>query len=292
MPPRTPSWSAKRRMRNVRSTGYATSSASICTRCASQLTNVLRCTYSTHETQINPDGHCLFSAVADQLALLNLLPQHEAHYINTRHAAAAYMLAHPEDFAPFLPRVEGEDGRGASESGVIGPREYTRYCTTIRDTGAWGGEPEILALSRAYAVTIHVVQGGQPPVVVHDPSGSPSTDNLKDQRAVRISYHRRMYGLGEVRVTPRIYGRDVLTRSPDCSTTTRCDQEQESTRSPVHSKTFWPPHDGSGFFFSPLLRNNQCIHIQDTRLKNVALLVGSSRHRVRISQKMALPRAI
>jgi OTU domain-containing protein 6 len=147
--------------------------------------------------EINPDGHCLFSAVADQLALLNLLPSQAAHYLNTRHAAAAYMLAHPEDFAPFLPRVEGEDGRGASQSGIIGPREYARYCATIRDTSAWGGEPEILALSRAYAVTIHVVQGGQPPVVVHDPSGAPRTDNLKDQRALRISYHRRMYGLGE-----------------------------------------------------------------------------------------------
>ncbi|KAF8258625.1 hypothetical protein EI94DRAFT_1790980 [Lactarius quietus] len=149
--------------------------------------------------EINPDGHCLFSAVADQLALLNLVPPQEAHYAYMRRAAAAYMLAHPQDFAPFLPCVEGEDGVGvgASQSGVIGPREYARYCATIRDTGAWGGEPEILALSRAYAVTIHVVQGGQPPVVVHDPSGAPSTDNLKERRAVRISYHRRMYGLGE-----------------------------------------------------------------------------------------------
>ncbi|KAI9459467.1 hypothetical protein BJY52DRAFT_369443 [Lactarius psammicola] len=148
--------------------------------------------------EINPDGHCLFSAVADQLAVLNLVPQHEAHYAFTRRAAAAYMLAHQEDFAPFLPSIEGEgEGAGAAESGVIGPREYARYCATIRETGAWGGEPEILALSRAYEVIIHVVQGGQPPVVVHDPSGAPRTDNLKEQRAVRISYHRRMYGLGE-----------------------------------------------------------------------------------------------
>ncbi|KAI0256921.1 hypothetical protein BJV78DRAFT_1150809 [Lactifluus subvellereus] len=147
--------------------------------------------------QINPDGHCLFSAVADQLSILNLLPSQEANHASTRRAAADYMLAHPDDFVPFLPSVEGEDGAGASESGMIGPREYARYCATIRDTSVWGGEPEILALSRAYAVTIHVVQGGQPPVVVHDPSGAPSTDNLKEQRAIRISYHRRMYGLGE-----------------------------------------------------------------------------------------------
>ena len=108
------------------------------------------------------------------------------------------MLAHPDDFIPFLAGVDGEGGTGATHSGIIGPQEFARYCKTIRDTGAWGGEPEILALSRAYAVPIHVIQGGQPPVVVHDPSGAMSTENLKEQRAVRISYHRRMYGLGEV----------------------------------------------------------------------------------------------
>jgi OTU domain-containing protein 6 len=149
---------------------------------------------------MNPDGHCLFSAVADQLATLNVVPSQEAHYLLTRRAAADYMLAHPQDFVMFLPSVEGEDGSGVGDSGIIGPREYARYCTNIRDTSVWGGEPEILALSRSYAIPIHVVQSGQPPVVVHDPTGAPPTDNLKDQRAVRISYHRRMYGLGEVRI--------------------------------------------------------------------------------------------
>jgi len=147
--------------------------------------------------EIIPDGHCLFSAVADQLSILNVVPPLEAHYLFTRRAAAQYMLAHPQDFVPFLPSIEGEDGTGAGDAGIIGPQEYARYCANIRDTAVWGGEPEILALSRAYNVPIHVVQGGQPPVVVHDPSGAPVTNNLKEQRAVRISYHRRMYGLGE-----------------------------------------------------------------------------------------------
>jgi len=147
--------------------------------------------------EITPDGHCLFSAVADQLAILNVVPPQAAHPVLTRKAAAEYMLAHPQDFVPFLPSAEGEDGAGAGDAGTIGPQEYARYCASIRDTAVWGGEPEILALSRAYAVPIHVVQGGQPPVVVHNPNGAPTTDNLKEQRAVWISYHRRMYGLGE-----------------------------------------------------------------------------------------------
>src|SRR5258707_12812029 len=110
------------------------------------------------------------------------------------------MQAHPQDFGPFLPSIEGEDGTGAGDSGIIGPREYARYCANIRDTSVWGGEPEILALSRAYAIPIHVVQSGQPPVVVHDPSGAPPTDNLKEQHAVTIRYHRPMYPLCEARI--------------------------------------------------------------------------------------------
>ena len=72
--------------------------------------------------------------------------------------------------------------------------QFERYCATMRDTAVWGGEPEILALSRAYNVPIHVVQGGTPPVVVHEPS----QDSSRGKQVVYISYHRRMYGLGEV----------------------------------------------------------------------------------------------
>ncbi|KIJ44111.1 hypothetical protein M422DRAFT_252605 [Sphaerobolus stellatus SS14] len=75
--------------------------------------------------------------------------------------------------------------------------DFQKYCATIRDTGAWGGEPEILALSRAYNVPIHVVQRGTPSIVVHSPQHSDIQASSSNGRAVRISYHRRMYGLGE-----------------------------------------------------------------------------------------------
>ena len=77
-------------------------------------------------------------------------------------------------------------------------KSFEAYCLAIRDTAVWGGEPEILALSRAYNVPIHVIQGGSPPIVVHNPIGGPNVGGLHDDRVVRISYHRRMYGLGEV----------------------------------------------------------------------------------------------
>jgi OTU domain-containing protein 6 len=144
--------------------------------------------------QITPDGHCLFSAIADQLSLLSLLPASQASYTTTRATAAKFMLEHRDDFLPFLPSVSGEDGAGATDDGIMTPAQFQQYCHNIAETGEWGGEPEILALSRAYSVPIHVVQSGTPRIVVHEPTDGPP----KTTKPVMISYHRRMYGLGEV----------------------------------------------------------------------------------------------
>jgi OTU domain-containing protein 6 len=153
----------------------------------------------TLSSQVEPDGHCLYSAVADQLALLGILDPPRAHYATTRLAASNYIFSHPHDFLPFLPSND-EEGTGAADTGLMTPQQFERYCMAIRDTGVWGGEPEILALSRAFAVPIHVIQSGSPPIVEHNPS-LPGRGNA-NKKVVRISYHRRMYGLGEVRVQP------------------------------------------------------------------------------------------
>lgn len=78
----------------------------------------------------------------------------------------------------------------------MSPLQFEKYCLSIRDTAIWGGEPEILALSRAYGIRIHVLQSGTPHVVVHDVAGS-----LEDEPSgpvAWITYHRKMYALGEV----------------------------------------------------------------------------------------------
>ena len=77
----------------------------------------------------------------------------------------------------------------------MSPEEFDQYCANVRDSAVWGGEPEILALSRAFNVPIHIIQGAKPHVVIHNPGGDPPPQNTP---IVRISYHRRMYGLGEV----------------------------------------------------------------------------------------------
>jgi len=143
--------------------------------------------------EINADGHCLYSAVADQLALLSIIPPSHATYTNTRLVASNYIWSHPEDFLLFLP------DESSSSSGLMSPRSFEQYCAAIRETSVWGGEPEILALSRAFNVPIHVVQGTSPPVIVHNPVGAPADGDItdKEKKVVRISYHRKMYGLGE-----------------------------------------------------------------------------------------------
>jgi OTU domain-containing protein 6 len=154
--------------------------------------------------QINADGHCLYSAVADQLALLSILSPEQATHVTTRLAASTYIWNHPNDFLPFL----SEESPGTA-AGPMSPQSFEQYCARIRDTSVWGGEPEILALSRAFNVPIHVVQWGSPPVVVHNPIGAPTESDAMDKsrKVVRISYHRRMYGLGEVNSTISVISR-------------------------------------------------------------------------------------
>lgn len=141
--------------------------------------------------EISPDGHCLYSAVGDQLALLGILPQPQNNYVFIRTVAADFIRSHPDDFLPFLPSPES----AGDDAGMLTPVQFEDYCSLIKDTATWGGEPEIVALSRAFKIPIHIVQGGKPPVVVHEPEDEGTNDNVNN--VVRISYHRKLYGLGE-----------------------------------------------------------------------------------------------
>ncbi|KAK8015306.1 hypothetical protein PG990_008602 [Apiospora arundinis] len=100
------------------------------------------------EKEIQPDGHCLFSAVADQLGQ-HAIPlngggadeeKKELPYKTVRRRATDYMRAHEDDFAPFM-----ED-------------DFATYVAKIRDTAEWGGQLELMALARSYGVEIRVVQ--------------------------------------------------------------------------------------------------------------------------------------
>jgi len=130
------------------------------------------------ETQIRPDGHCLFSACA-----IGISPQqvtgsgpHSEPYRNVRFAAADFISKHPGDFAPFL------------------EEPLDSYVQKIRDTAEWGGQPELQAIAGAYHVEINVLQADGK--VERIRSGKENDDAEKND-GIWLAYYRHSFGLGE-----------------------------------------------------------------------------------------------
>lgn len=138
------------------------------------------------EKDIRPDGHCLYSAMADQLldTGIELKTNTEIDsksqkkspavpgYKIIRQVAASYISHHPDDFVPFLEQPLEE------------------YIRSIRDTAEWGGHLELMALAQAYKVTINVLQGDGKVEKIE--CGKESSDTH-----LWLAYYRHSFGLGE-----------------------------------------------------------------------------------------------
>ncbi|KAF9578716.1 hypothetical protein BGW38_005351 [Lunasporangiospora selenospora] len=127
---------------------------------------------------ITADGHCLYNAIADQL-LQHYSTQTTAK--NLRHETAEYMRAHSDDFMPFLTNKQGD---------MMSDDDFLAYCTELESTAVWGGQLELVALSRTHKVPIWVVQMGSPTLKL-------SAEEFPTKKPLMVSYHRYMYGLGE-----------------------------------------------------------------------------------------------
>ncbi|KAI5841407.1 hypothetical protein DFP73DRAFT_555627 [Morchella snyderi] len=128
-----------------------------------QMTTLLQ-SLSLTQVEIAPDGHCLYSAFADQVA--------GAHdYRAARRRCAEFMGRHPDDFAPF---IEGDFG------------EHVRR---VGETAEWGGQAEVLALARAYGVQVNVVQA--------QGRGVERMNEGAEGGVVWLGYYRHSFGLGE-----------------------------------------------------------------------------------------------
>jgi len=177
-------------------------------------------THGLVEQDIQPDGHCLFSAVADQLRTRGYdttttssslalpisskhpeqgeteqIPQDkeaEPGYKTTRRAATEYMASHRDDFEPFL----AMDERSGGTEGWDG------YITKMRDTATWGGQLELTALANVYGVEIRVVQDGRtesitPTTTTTSSTGGQGDGEGSEKRTIWLAYYRHGYGLGE-----------------------------------------------------------------------------------------------
>lgn len=133
------------------------------------------------EKSIPPDGHCLFSAVADQLseagiplgADSNAELKEDQGYKVVRKTAARYIEDHPDDFVAWL------------------DEPLNHYVQKIRDTAEWGGHVELLALARAYNVEICILQNGTTQNI------EPGSDDGPEAKKIWLAYYRHGFGLGE-----------------------------------------------------------------------------------------------
>jgi len=81
--------------------------------------------------EINPDGHCLYNAIADQLSR----QKQQMEMKTLRRLAAEFMQSHEEDFLPFLTDAKTGDSFTLDQ--------YAQYCEEIMSTAAWGGHLEV-----------------------------------------------------------------------------------------------------------------------------------------------------
>ena len=144
------------------------------------------------EHEIRPDGHCLYSAFADQLGWLGIpldtsLDQSDdtRPYKLARLACANYLAEHKASFEPFLDceAAPGED--------------MDAHIAKVRDTAEWGGQMEVLALAKSYGVVANVVQAEGGVLRMGEDADADADSGRRGRQDVWLAYYRHSYGLGE-----------------------------------------------------------------------------------------------
>ncbi|CAH0492210.1 unnamed protein product [Peronospora farinosa] len=135
---------------------------------------------------IPSDGHCMYHAVADQVKQKNLPVADEmTGFQYLRKLTSEYMLAHPDDFLPFMT---------LDESTSSADDAFTTYCDRVATTADWGGQLELRALACALQTPIEVFAAEGDVLVMGEEFG-----NEDDASApkLQLTYHLHYYTLGE-----------------------------------------------------------------------------------------------
>lgn len=131
---------------------------------------------SLTEHLIAPDGHCLYSAFADQVlystpSSFSSSAGDELDYKLARRKCADYIVSHRADFEPFLEEA------------------FEEHVRKVGETAEWGGQTEVLALAKAFGVVVNVVQ-----------AEGRGVERMNDEGTggeVWLGYYRHSFGLGE-----------------------------------------------------------------------------------------------
>lgn len=125
--------------------------------------------------EIQPDGHCLFRSIEDQLRLRHQIT--EISVTQLRKQAAHYIRQHPDDFTPYL-----------FDETTLSLRDLSEYTKELEETAMWGSDMELLALSRVYGCPIRVLVAGSAPIVFNEEAEDPE---------LVVAFYKHLYGLGE-----------------------------------------------------------------------------------------------
>ncbi|KAK6917023.1 OTU domain [Dillenia turbinata] len=141
--------------------------------------------------EIKPDGHCLYRAIEDQLALMSG-GSSPYSYRELREMVAAYMRTHASDFLPFFlseSAVEEDTDDSLAE-------RFECYCKEVESTAAWGGQLELGALTHCLKKHILIFSGSFPDVEMGKEYKSECGTGLS-KSSIKLSYHKHAFGLGE-----------------------------------------------------------------------------------------------
>lgn len=126
---------------------------------------------------IIPDGHCLFASILDQLRLRHGGSSSELSVSDLRSLACEYIRQHSDDFTPYMFDEE-----------TLQLKDIDSYTQEMETTAKWGGEVEIVALSRHFDCPISIMMSGRPTHVVNDTGAKPE---------LKLVYYKHTYALGE-----------------------------------------------------------------------------------------------
>ncbi|KAH0681590.1 hypothetical protein KY284_022675 [Solanum tuberosum] len=141
--------------------------------------------------EIKPDGHCLYRAVENQLAI-HTGGSSPYSYLELRQMVAAYMRKHATDFLPFFLSENAEEGE--SDDSLVG--RFENYCREVESTAAWGGQLELGALTHVLKKHIMIFSGSFPDVEMGKEYKS-SSGSGSSASSIMLSYHKHAFGLGE-----------------------------------------------------------------------------------------------
>lgn len=124
--------------------------------------------------EIQPDGNCMYAAIAHQMG-------NDTTVAGLRSKAGQYLRDNVDDFAPFITDPKTGD--------MLTSEQYNEYCSQVEHTPAWGGQPELRALSQAMKKRIEVLQAEGTPIIFGE--------ECDKDKSIHLAYYRHYYGLGE-----------------------------------------------------------------------------------------------